>query len=342
MTDYDAYLAESHVPTIIGVNVMFLALSIIAVAARFYARRMTGAGFWWDDWACLITMPFTLALNTWSVYYAAGDGLGRHSEVAPGGGKFYLQHLYAGLVEYNIGIAGFKIVDLLLYVRIWNKVRWVKTAAIVLSTMIIAWLISVTFVNIFQCTPIHKAWDMTLPYGHCIDQVKLFLAQSIPTIVFDLCVLIIPIPLVWMIQLPSSTRWSLIGMFMLSGFVTVISIVRLSTLFSTDFTSDITWRYTTLAIWSDAEPPVGLISCCVPAYGPYIRGIKRIITGSSGDDSAGSNHGLHAMSPSDGRSRTPDPKLGEIIRSVSYDVESHSTAGLKDNVVGHSIELNRL
>ena len=137
--------------------------------------------------------------------------------MARGGGKFYMLHLYAALVEYNVGLAGFKIVDLLLYVRIWKKIRWVRSAAIVLSTLISLWLIAVTFMNIFQCTPIRKAWDFDMPDGHCMDQIKLFLAQSVPTIIFDACILAIPIPLIWTIQIPPSTRWSLIGMFLLSG-----------------------------------------------------------------------------------------------------------------------------
>jgi hypothetical protein len=42
----EEYLAESRAPLIIGVNSMFLVTSVIAVSLRFYARRMTGAGFW--------------------------------------------------------------------------------------------------------------------------------------------------------------------------------------------------------------------------------------------------------------------------------------------------------
>lgn len=46
MSVSDAYLAETHEPLIIGVNVMFLTLTLLAVFLRFYARKITGAGFW--------------------------------------------------------------------------------------------------------------------------------------------------------------------------------------------------------------------------------------------------------------------------------------------------------
>ena len=46
MNDYDRYLAATQEPMIIGVNAMFLILTLLAVFLRFYARKITGAGFW--------------------------------------------------------------------------------------------------------------------------------------------------------------------------------------------------------------------------------------------------------------------------------------------------------
>ena len=129
--------------------------------------------------------------------------------------------------------------------------------------------------------------------------------------------------------------------------VTVISIARLVTLFQTNFTSDVTWNYTRLAVWSDAEPPVGLISCCLPAYGPYLRGLMRLFNKETGDtkqkDSRvrGTYGSETSCSGKEGHGRT-DWKSGHILRSITYDVESTSTKGLKENMADHEIELSRI
>lgn len=56
---------QTAVVAVIGV---ILALAITTVALRFYVRRLTKAGIWWDDWlilAALITALATVILLVW-------------------------------------------------------------------------------------------------------------------------------------------------------------------------------------------------------------------------------------------------------------------------------------
>lgn len=46
-------LAASQQPEIIGSIVATWAFAVITVALRFFARRVSRAGFWWDDWLML-------------------------------------------------------------------------------------------------------------------------------------------------------------------------------------------------------------------------------------------------------------------------------------------------
>ena len=46
-------LTASKQPAIIGSIVATWAFAVIAVALRFFARRVSRAGFWWDDWLML-------------------------------------------------------------------------------------------------------------------------------------------------------------------------------------------------------------------------------------------------------------------------------------------------
>lgn len=44
----------SRVPVIIGVCVTMVVLAILATALRIWARVMTKAKLWWDDWLCIV------------------------------------------------------------------------------------------------------------------------------------------------------------------------------------------------------------------------------------------------------------------------------------------------
>lgn len=46
-------LSASQVPRILGVNIATFCLAVIAIFARFTARRLTHAPLWWDDWLML-------------------------------------------------------------------------------------------------------------------------------------------------------------------------------------------------------------------------------------------------------------------------------------------------
>ena len=61
-----SYLAQNRQPTIVAENVAMCIIAIAAVALRFYARKASKAGFWWDDWAVLLGLPYSLALNIFS------------------------------------------------------------------------------------------------------------------------------------------------------------------------------------------------------------------------------------------------------------------------------------
>jgi len=54
LTPQDAgYLEENQRPMVYAVCVLFIILPLVTVPLRFYARSISGAGFWWDDWFAL-------------------------------------------------------------------------------------------------------------------------------------------------------------------------------------------------------------------------------------------------------------------------------------------------
>lgn len=51
----------------------------------------------------------------------------------------------------------------------------------------------------------------------CVNNVKLYWANSIPNIATDLALLLFPLPIIWNLQLPASHKLSLTGIFAIGG-----------------------------------------------------------------------------------------------------------------------------
>jgi len=267
------YLEENQRPMVYGVCIFFIILPLVIVPLRFYARSIAGAGIWWDDWFALAGVPFALASPIVDIIMTARRTYGWHmAQISPANLEFYNLNIYVVLLFYNPGLAFFKLSLLAFYVRVFPVIRWLRISCYALGSLIIAWVVATQFAFIFRCTPVAAAW--VAEAGKCINPTSIFIAQSIPTLVFDISILALPIRTVWGTQLKKSQRVGVISVFMLGGLVTIISVVRLeNTLTLTN--DDFTWTHVSLGLWSAAEPIIGLLSCSLLTYGPLLTRLRR-------------------------------------------------------------------
>jgi hypothetical protein len=104
-------------------------------------------------------------------------------------------------------------------------------------------------------------WDRTIPGGHCVDNTAFLLGNSIPNIATDIAILLLPLPFIWRLQQSKSRKIALSGIFLLAGFVCIVSIIRLVIQLRTDFTSpDLTWSITEFVIWTNVETNLAIVS----------------------------------------------------------------------------------
>lgn len=118
-----------------------------------------------------------------------------------------------------------------MYWRIFPT-RFMKIGCISLASLSSIWCVSVLFAATFQCKPIAKSWDATLP-GRCIDYAEsfvVFIASSeciYPNIVIDILILGLPIWEIAKLHITGKQRLALLFVFLLGALVTVASGVRL-------------------------------------------------------------------------------------------------------------------
>lgn len=133
----------------------------------------------------------------------------------------------------------------------------------------------------------------------------------------------LPIPLLWRLRTTASQKGVLTGIFVCAGFVCIISIIRLIVL-SRLADVDVTWNYVNSAIWSAAEPSMGVISACIPSLRPLVSLLTRGTTRGVG---VSKTTKTSAQDASSGVSRMVwrSPRIGEDGRDGYFERLDDST-----------------
>ena len=143
-------------------------------------------------------------------------GVGQHITLLPPDTTVrYLKVAFWYEIIYAMAIGLNKYSILLFYRRLFPSKSILRLLQVVAS-VVLAWQIAIIAGIIWQCRPVQKAWDITVP-GTCIDVAKLFLGNAIPNIITDVVIIMIPLPLTWNLQLPRSQRLLLCGVFLTGG-----------------------------------------------------------------------------------------------------------------------------
>ena len=82
--------------------------------------------------------------------------------------------------------------------------------------LVIGWFISTLSAIIFQCTPVEGAWNQPAA-KHCINARAFFLGNGTASMIMDVLILCLPMPMVWRLQLNRKRKLALTGMFLLGS-----------------------------------------------------------------------------------------------------------------------------
>ncbi len=117
-----------------------------------------------------------------------------------------------------------------LYLRLavqktYRKLIWACMAFVIVTA------IACLLASIFQCNPIHKAWDAAhkVP-GSCINVNALFFANAGLDIVQDALIYVLPMRMLYQLQVPKRQKIALMMIFAVAGFVVITGMIRLNSL----------------------------------------------------------------------------------------------------------------
>ena len=129
---------------------------------------------------------------------------------------FIRQTIISMEVLYCVGTSLFKFSALLLFHRIFGSNARFTAILWIVAFIITANNIAEIFLSIFQCNPVHKAWNLHAK-GSCVN---ILLAACIPgaiNVFCDVVTVLLPIPMIWNLHMQLSRKIQLVGIFLLSS-----------------------------------------------------------------------------------------------------------------------------
>ncbi|KAI9036440.1 uncharacterized protein KD926_001783 [Aspergillus affinis] len=128
-------------------------------------------------------------------------------------------------------------------------------------------------VKIRMCDPVPAYWDQRIK-ASCLDQRAALIADSVISVVSDLIILLLPLPLTWSLQMSRNKKLRVVGMLSAGGLATAFSIYRLVLVLQDGNSADQTVMFTCVILSGNAEGGVGLICACLPTFNIVIRKLR--------------------------------------------------------------------
>ncbi|KAH1406794.1 hypothetical protein KXW28_000309 [Aspergillus fumigatus] len=254
------------------VTLVFLGLSFIAVCLRCFVRLKLVKAFGWDDTIMVAAMAlnilFALCGITGSLY-----GMGRKLE--------HVEQFSTALFWWWLGQTSYVVTCVVAKLSI--AVALLRLTVTKMHTMLLWTVIGVTivvglvfwFVLTLQCKPVSYFWNRLSPgaKGTCLDVdtiIGIAYLYSVTATLCDFVLGLLPISLVWKLQMTRKTKIALAVILSLGCIASAAVIVRIPYL---HYYKDDEFLYATtdISIWSNVEASLGIMAGSLVTLRPLFR-----------------------------------------------------------------------
>ncbi|EAW12310.1 putative integral membrane protein [Aspergillus clavatus NRRL 1] len=275
----DVDLSENRQANLYGAYSSTFGLAVVAVVLRVLCRtRVSRVGLWWDDH--LIIVALAMATGTYiDMMLWVWRGVGTH--IFPlgmtGFSRFFV-NLFVCEILYTLSICFTKYSILMFYWRIFKTTN-IRIPIYIIAVLVTGWGLGVILTTVFQCIPIRAFWDIELQATAKCGVVvnNFFIGNAVPNIITDWALLILPMPYIWKLHRNTTQKIAICSVFILGGFICIISIVRLVVMLNAYKAPsiDVTWVFIGPSAWTAVETNIGIVSACLPSLRPLLLIFKR-------------------------------------------------------------------
>ena len=201
---------------IVATAIVCCSLATLFVALRIYTRLRINRSIGWDDYAALITLPFCIVHGV-VLSIATRYGAGLHTrDFSMNLKEQYSRWTFVSVFFYLPSLLGYKISILFLYLRIFNVDNNFRYCTWLVMFITFGYLFSNFWTQLFMCRPIIKYWKLEIP-GHCISYYNADHSYGSLNFITDLMILVLPLPLIWRIQLSLKEKFEVSVIFFLGS-----------------------------------------------------------------------------------------------------------------------------
>ncbi|KAL7625377.1 hypothetical protein AAE478_004594 [Parahypoxylon ruwenzoriense] len=294
-SEYIGYRLEVFLGVLVPVQ-------IVLVALRFYARSLTASCYGLDDWLVVTSLLGQVLAAGMAIEESSKEKLTRAGSVEhgavgyhlkyleetnPGAVTIFFKYLVAFSVWYHVTIGLSKLAICVMYRRLFPQ-RSVLIVLYITAGILISTSIASLIADLAACRPFSANWaPLEVWATHCISKQALFVWSTLPNILTDVVLLILPLPIIWRLHASIQLKVPLTVTFVIGGMGLVVSILRFLTFTRNGAFTDATYTAVELIIWTNAEPGIYLISACMLMYRPLLEKIKIKINAGSPNRNAG-------------------------------------------------------
>ncbi|KAF1973174.1 hypothetical protein BU23DRAFT_507193 [Bimuria novae-zelandiae CBS 107.79] len=329
------------IPALYGSIIPFLVLDVVVIILRFVARRRLGQKPQVDDWLMIPAFIGVIALAGMYFWGLASKSLGyRYMLLPPPGVDMMSPDFvpefagpesrivatrrleYSSLIIYTAVAGLIKISVLIFYRRIFTVTQsrkdWRNWFFIAMIVVITAWALSWIFAFVFMCRR-NVQTLFTSPENlaaNCVDTLAVGYGHSVSDFITDALIIVIPIPFVWKLHLPTGRKLAVCGVFLLGSLAAGSSLVRMAWMtwnqeVGFGMETDEELMITTELYWMMLAIILGVLAACLPT----LRGLFRTKSVESMAKSMRTVFSLGSTSWSGSRKGTRGDSMDESLRS---------------------------
>ncbi|KAK6515004.1 hypothetical protein TWF506_007359 [Arthrobotrys conoides] len=255
------------------VIITLMILSGTTAGLRIITRSSILRSLGLDDWIIIPSLITAYALSIFNMM-SEEYGWGRHIwDIRPKEWVVIRQYQFATQLLFTYSVALAKASILIFYLRFCTTKKF-KVAIWVTFGLLICWVIAMSGLIIFQCHPVSNFWKEMQLFEYregCLpNEPDMVLLHGIFSVVLDIIVLVLPVPVVLHLSLPTKQKVGLIAMFSLGLIVCLAGCLRIVSIRNTILTLDVSWYGYDLYIYTSTEAHVGIICASIPSLKPLV------------------------------------------------------------------------
>ncbi|CAG8951371.1 hypothetical protein HYFRA_00007283 [Hymenoscyphus fraxineus] len=263
-------LSNGWANALLCLSIIFAITTTASIILRLVAKRKNRQQLTGEDYTIFLAQFFLYVFIVLSIMAIFFGGVGHHTYDLPESMvPTFVKILLAIRVTHTVTVSLVKISICLFYTRIFFTNAFAVASRTAIG-IILTWMTATIMTFFLICAPLPFYWDHTIVGGKCGNQRAAFTTIGTVDLITDIIVFILPIPMIWRLQISKDNKVALSGVFGLGLSTVIICVLRVMTLVRVD--QDVTYSAAPPLLWSFLEPAVGITVACGPLIGPLLRG----------------------------------------------------------------------